>query len=1756
MGPAHLMIQVRRLPIAFLLFALPAAAQLASRNVNMVAGTRWPDGDPFLQRQNEPSMAVSSRNPAHLLAGSNDYRTVDLPGLPNSETGDAWLGVFKSYDGGQTWRSTVHPGCPQNVSACDGAPLLKSYTAGADPVVRAGTSGMFYYAGLAFTRDTPKKSVVFVSRFIDNNNEENGDQIKYAGTVPVDTGVGATFLDKPWLAVDIPRAGAATCSISVPQKNGNPLTQSFPAGNVYIAYTAFTDETNPPSRIFFARSTDCGATWSKPAVIGDNALNQGAALAIDPATGAIYIAWRRFKSTGISDAILFTKSTDAGQTFTAPQEVTKITPFDQGTTTFSFRTNGYPAIAVDGASRIYLAWTERNQGSPDSAGDARVVLTTSRDGQTWTPRAPIADYPGRGHQFMPAMTFAGGKLMVIFYDVRDDNTVGNFTSLGGGKYVETRVPAGDLATTPPHPEKVFTNFLLDAAPADLGLGGLLRRHTIDVWSAQADPADVPQFTTARVSLYIFGSREGSKIIEQLQVNPPNLPLFKQGAAPFMGDYLDIAASPSFIPGDQPGTWKFNTDPSRSVVFHAVWTDNRDVRPPSNGDWTDYTPPISASSSGASIFDPNQPQPACRTGQAGMRNQNIYTSRITQGLSITSPSNAKTLGTLERAFPVVVSNSTNALKSYRLTIARQPKGGKASFLQVPVAGLPDPLTVLDVNVAAGSSISRMVFVRSTDPSATVRVNVDQISAPGAPGTLLDGLGGYILLNPDPANPTNPDLSKGELFNPDIANPDIANPDIANPDIANPDIANPDIANPDIANPDIANPDIANPDIANPDIANPDIANPDIANPDIANGAMSDATWKLTNKGNTTATYSIQFLLNGLLPNTIKTQLVIHKTYTTPVSNGCKLVEEPHTVVVANISNPAFLNQQSMGKLRAMILARSHVRPTGQMTLDDPTAVSDITDDSIDNATVSIGPGETFNLTLRFVNPQGGPLPFDPGQLITAISISHSINTGGTNPPVAATHLIVATTDLPAGVVTAAYDQFLVAAGGAEPYQWTLVKGALPPGLSLSANGEISGTIAAGANGTYTFTVQLADSAKSTAPVVQELSIQVSNVALAITALGAAGPLGATVKAGDTVTVTATVANSGSPADTVAPGLVLNATGTASVDCGTPSPVNAGIASGGTQNFTFTCTGVSGSGTLTFSVGLTAIDHTSGAGISVSAATSNTVTVLGGPPQIQIAATAGGSTYVSGTWTNQNVVVTFTCTPAIGSPTVRTVTVTSEGANQTVASTCTDLAGGETSGSFSGIDIDKTAPLINVNATANGQAYFGGLTAQNVVITITCSDPGGSGVANPFQQQTVSTEGIGQSIDVGCTDRAGNGATATFSPINIVKTAPTLTATITVGGQPYNPGSWTNQNVFVSFSCHPAFNIAVTFLSQPVSLGEGANQFVTGRCTDAAGNTTTTQAGPINIDLTPPIITVLGRTPLNAAGWNNTDVTITWLCNDRLAGQSTVSRTITSEGANQTVTGTCTDLAGNSASNTQSVSIDKTPPVLTGQASPSVPASGWYRGPVGVAFNCTDSLSGVAAGFPTGNTTISTDTNGTLVAGACRDQAGNLASLNIGPIKIDTTPPGAVFQSLAPVTAAGWSNGPVTVTWACTDGGSGPVSPTVSQTVSVSGSASATCTDIAGNTTTATRTGIQIDTTGPLVNLISPINNFHYPLGVTVFANYNCSDGQSGITSCIGTLPSGRPLDTSIAGGPFTFSVTATDLAGNQTTVTRTYFIGLN
>ena len=336
---------------------------IVGRNVNMVAGTEfptYPDGDPYLQRQNEPSIAVSTRNPLHILAGSNDYRAIDyvdtgeLPGqdqLATSHDRDAWLGVFKSFNGGQTWITTLLPGYKYNPYDPGTSPLY-GYGASADPTVRAGPNGLFYYSGIAFDRIKNGTSVLFVARYTDNNTTKIGDPdpIKYIDTSIVDRGTSGQFADKPWIAVDIPRNLSPPVLISDPVA-GIP-DQLIPAHNVYIVYSIFLGDlkSKPHNKILFARSTDCGDTWDHPTKLSEGEhINQGTTIAVSPLNGDIYAAWRRFKSDTETDAIMVCKSEDFGSSFTKPKEIRTINPFDQFTGEERFRTSAFPTLAVDNA---------------------------------------------------------------------------------------------------------------------------------------------------------------------------------------------------------------------------------------------------------------------------------------------------------------------------------------------------------------------------------------------------------------------------------------------------------------------------------------------------------------------------------------------------------------------------------------------------------------------------------------------------------------------------------------------------------------------------------------------------------------------------------------------------------------------------------------------------------------------------------------------------------------------------------------------------------------------------------------------------------------------------------------------------------------------------------------------------------------------------------------------------------------------------------------------------------------------------------------------------------------------------------------------------------------------------------------------------------------------------------------------------------------------------------------------------------------
>ena len=98
------------------------------------------------------------------------------------------------------------------------------------------------------------------------------------------------------------------------------------------------------------------------------------------------------------------------------------------------------------------------------------------------------------------------------------------------------------------------------------------------------------------------------------------------------------------------------------------------------------------------------------------------------------------------------------------------------------------------------------------------------------------------------------------------------------------------------------------------------------------------------------------------------------------------------------------------------------------------------------------------------------------------------------------LTIRTTSLLDGTVGTAYQGQLVATGGSPPLVWTVTAGALPAGLALNpTTGAISG-IPTATPGTYSFTVEVADTSSPQETSTQPLSITINAAAAACSSSG--------------------------------------------------------------------------------------------------------------------------------------------------------------------------------------------------------------------------------------------------------------------------------------------------------------------------------------------------------------------------------------------------------------------------------------------------------------------------------------------------------------------------------------------------------------------------------------------------------------------------------------------------------------------------------
>ncbi|MGZ4281260.1 MAG: OmpL47-type beta-barrel domain-containing protein, partial [Gaiellaceae bacterium] len=329
-------------------------------------------------------------------------------------------------------------------------------------------------------------------------------------------------------------------------------------------------------------------------------------------------------------------------------------------------------------------------------------------------------------------------------------------------------------------------------------------------------------------------------------------------------------------------------------------------------------------------------------------------------------------------------------------------------------------------------------------------------------------------------------------------------------------------------------------------------------------------------------------------------------------------------------------------------------------------------------------------------------------------------------------------------------------------------------------------------------------------------------------------------------------------------------------------------------------------------------------------------------------------------------------------------------------------------------------------------------------------------------------------------------------------------------------------------------------------------------------------------------VAPASPNGSNGWYTSAPTLTW----QGFGASPFTKTgcvdgaVTTEGISTLSCDVTTTTAPifSAGPVSETVKLDSVAPVTTASVSPPAPdlANGWYGSGPTVTLSASDGTSGVAStkytidgGTPqTYSAPFAVSTEGShTVSYWSTDNAGNVETAHTLTIKVDLNPP-TTTATLAPAIHNGWYASP-TLTLTGDDGaGSGVAHIDYSldggafQTYSgpISGFSTGNhfvqyrATDVAGRVEATKLIAFKVDAEPPTVTITRPKEGASFKQHKIVKANYKCADkGKgSGLDTCVGDVPSGSPIDTSTAGS-HTFTVTATDKAGNTTTVTHHYTV---
>ncbi len=193
------------------------------------------------------------------------------------------------------------------------------------------------------------------------------------------------------------------------------------AGNVYASWSRFIGNSLlgfTSDLIVFSRSTDQGQTWSAPLRISlpaqDGAV-QGSQVAVGP-NGTVYVVYEVFYVGGKRQQFM-AHSINGGLSFSTPVAITAL--FNELSFKSTYRKNSFASLAVSPANGdVFVVYADQSS----STTGAEVEFIRSIDGINFSLPVVINDHSA-GQQFFPAAAVdSNGNLHVSWFDTRNSKS--------------------------------------------------------------------------------------------------------------------------------------------------------------------------------------------------------------------------------------------------------------------------------------------------------------------------------------------------------------------------------------------------------------------------------------------------------------------------------------------------------------------------------------------------------------------------------------------------------------------------------------------------------------------------------------------------------------------------------------------------------------------------------------------------------------------------------------------------------------------------------------------------------------------------------------------------------------------------------------------------------------------------------------------------------------------------------------------------------------------------------------------------------------------------------------------------------------------------------------------------------------------------------------------------------------------------------------------------------------------------------------